>query len=59
VKLLELWLEARDEVVQVEPYYEYDEETVFDVAAFDADGELVWVGEAELPSNNKHAGRRL
>lgn len=55
VKLLELWLEARDEVVQVEPYYEYDEETVFDVAAFDADGELVWVGEAELPSNNKHA----
>jgi hypothetical protein len=55
VKLLELWLEARDEVVQVEPYYEYDEETVFDVAAFDVDGELVWVGEAELPSNNKHA----
>ncbi|MFC5368631.1 ATP-binding protein [Salinirubrum litoreum] len=55
VKLLELWLEARDEVVQVEPYYEYDEETVFDVAAFDADGELVWVGEAEFPSNNKHA----
>ncbi len=55
VKLLELWLEARDDVVQVEPYYEYDEETVFDVAAFDADGELVWVGEAELPSNNKYA----
>ncbi|AEH39265.1 ATP-binding protein [Halopiger xanaduensis] len=55
VKLLELWLEARNDVVQVEPYYEYDEETVFDVAAFDADGELMWVGEAELPSNNKHA----
>lgn len=55
VKLLELWLEARDDVEQVELYYEYDEETVFDVAAFDADGELVWVGEAELPSNNKHA----
>ncbi|WP_226008318.1 ATP-binding protein [Natrinema salinisoli] len=55
VKLLELWLEARDDVEQVESYYEYDEETVFDVAAFDADGELVWTGEAELPSNNKHA----
>ncbi|RDZ36095.1 hypothetical protein C5B86_19855, partial [Haloferax sp. Atlit-19N] len=24
-------------------------------AGFDADGELVWVGEAELASNNKHA----
>jgi len=55
VKLLELWLEARDEIAQVEPYYEYDEETVFDVAAFDADRKLVWVGEVELPSNNKHA----
>jgi len=28
---------------------------VFDVAGLDADGELVWVGEAELASNNKHA----
>ncbi|WP_128478895.1 ATP-binding protein [Halorussus pelagicus] len=55
VKLLELWLEARDDVEQVEPYYEYDEGTVFDIAGFDADGELVWVGEAELSSNNKHA----
>jgi DNA-binding PadR family transcriptional regulator len=55
VKLLELWLDSRDDVTQVEPYYEYDEETVFDVAGLDADGELVWVGEAELASNNKHA----
>ena len=55
VKLLELWLDSRDDVAQVEPYYEYDEETVFDVAGLDADGELVWVGEAELASNNKHA----
>ncbi|MDS0243615.1 MULTISPECIES: ATP-binding protein [unclassified Haloferax] len=55
VKLLELWLDSRDDVIQVKPYYEYDEETVFDVAGFDAGGELVWVGEAELPSNNKHA----
>jgi len=55
VKLLELWLDSRDDVAQVEPYYEYDEETVFDVVGLDADGELVWVGEAELASNNKHA----
>lgn len=55
VKLLEHWLDARDEIVRVEPYYEYDEETVFDAVGFDADGEIVWVGEAELPSNNKHA----
>ncbi|MDS0301444.1 ATP-binding protein [Halogeometricum sp. S1BR25-6] len=55
VKLLELWLDSRDDVTQVESYYEYDEETVFDVAGLDADGELVWVGEAELASNNKHA----
>jgi hypothetical protein len=55
VKLLELWLDARGDVVTVEPYYEYDEETVFDVAGFDADGDLVWVGEVELSSNNTHA----
>jgi len=55
VKLLELWLDSHEEVAQVESYYEYDEETVFDVAGLDADGELVWVGEAELASNNKHA----
>jgi len=56
VKLLELWLDSRDDVAhRSKPYYEYDEETVFDVAGLDADGELVWVGEAELASNNKHA----
>jgi hypothetical protein len=55
VKLLELWLDSRDDVAQAEPYYEYDEGTVFDVVGLDADGELVWVGEAELASNNKHA----
>jgi len=55
VKLLELWLDSLEDVVRVERYYKYDEETVFDVAGFDADGELVWVGEAELASNNKHA----
>jgi len=55
VKLLELWLDSRDDVAKVESYYEYDQETVFDVVGLDADGDLVWVGEAELASNNKHA----
>jgi len=55
VRLLELWLQQQDDVTRVEPYYEYDDDTVFDVAGFNADGELVWVGEAELPSNNIHA----
>jgi len=55
VKLLELWLDSHEDVAQVKSYYEYDEETVFDVAGLDADGDLVWVGEAELASNNKHA----
>ncbi|WP_049917004.1 ATP-binding protein [Halogeometricum pallidum] len=55
VKLLEQWLQNQDDVARVATYYEYDEETVFDVAAFNADSELVWVGEAELPSNNRHA----
>ncbi|WP_435182196.1 ATP-binding protein [Halorussus sp. AFM4] len=55
VRLLELWLQQQDDVARVEPYYEHDDDTVFDVAGFDAGGELVWVGEAELPSNNTHA----
>ncbi|MFD1600579.1 ATP-binding protein [Halobellus rarus] len=55
VRLLELWLQQRDDVVLVEPYYETDDGTVLDVAGFDADGDLVWAGEAELASNNRHA----
>ena len=55
VRLLELWLQQRDDVVRVEPYYETDDSTVLDVAGFDADGDLVWAGEAELASNNRHA----
>jgi len=50
-----LWLQQQDDVARVEPYYEHNDETVFDVAGFDAGGELVWVGEAELPSNNPDA----
>jgi DNA helicase HerA-like ATPase len=55
VRLLELWLQQQDDIARVEPYYEHGADTVFDVSGFDADGELVWVGEAELPSNNTHA----
>jgi len=55
VRLLELWLQQRDDVGRVEPYYETDDGTVLDVAGFDEDGGLVWAGEAELASNNRHA----
>ena len=55
VRLLELWLHQRDGVVRVEPYYETDDGAVLDVAGFDEDGDLVWAGEAELASNNRHA----
>jgi len=55
VRLLELWLHQRDDVGRVEPYYETDDGTVLDVAGFDADSDLVWAGEAELASNNRHA----
>ncbi|WP_338756400.1 ATP-binding protein (plasmid) [Halobacterium salinarum] len=55
VRLLELWLQQRDDVGRVDPYYETDDGTVLDVAGFDEDGELVWAGEAELASNNRHA----
>ncbi|TKX84292.1 ATP-binding protein, partial [Halorubrum sp. SS5] len=55
VRLLELWLQQRDDVGRVEPYYETDDGTVLDVAGFNADGDLVWAGEAELASNNRHA----
>ena len=55
VRLLELWLHQRDDVGRVEPYYETDDGTVLDVAGFDEGGDLVWAGEAELASNNRHA----
>jgi DNA-binding PadR family transcriptional regulator len=55
VRLLELWLQQQDEVAHIAPYHEHNGDTVFDVAGFDENDELVWVGEAELPSNNIHA----
>ncbi|PAU81533.1 hypothetical protein CK500_14660 [Halorubrum salipaludis] len=55
VRLLELWFHQQGNVVRVDPYYETDDGTVLDVAGFDEDGDLVWAGEAELASNNRHA----
>ncbi|TQQ79125.1 ATP-binding protein [Halonotius terrestris] len=55
VRLLERWLDAQDDVATVKRYYQYDDETVFDIAGFDTEGTLIWVGEAELASNNRHA----
>lgn len=55
VRLLERWLQQQDDVDRVEPYYEHSTDAVFDVAGFDADDDLVWVGEVELPSNNRQA----
>jgi len=55
VQLLELWFQQQDDVIRVEPYYEYDNGTVLDVAGFDDEDNLVWAGEAELASNNRQA----
>jgi hypothetical protein len=55
VSLLELWIQKQEGVARVSPYFEHDDGTVFDVAGFDASGDLVWAGEAELPSNNPQA----
>lgn len=55
VELLVRWLETLEKVDRVERYYQQSSETVFDVVAFDADNELVWVGEVEMASNNTEA----
>ncbi|GAD53867.1 hypothetical protein MBEHAL_2627 [Halarchaeum acidiphilum MH1-52-1] len=55
VELLRRWVQDQDNVTRVATYVEYDAETVFDVAGFDDSDTLVWVGEAELPSNNRAA----
>ena len=55
VRLLERWLDAQDDIATVKRYYQYDDQTVFDIAGFDTEGTLIWVGEAELASNNRHA----
>ncbi|MFC6763632.1 ATP-binding protein [Natrinema soli] len=55
VELLVRWLEILEEVDRVVRYYQQSSETVFDVAAFGADDDLVWVGEVEMSSNNAEA----
>jgi len=55
VRLLEQWLSEQPAVDRVEPYYEHGTDTVFDVAGFDSNDELIWVGEAELASNNRES----
>ncbi|TYL37263.1 hypothetical protein CV102_18325 [Natronococcus pandeyae] len=55
VELLVHWLETLEKVDRVERYCQQSSETVFDAAAFDADDELVWVGEVEMTSNNAEA----
>ncbi|MBP1955866.1 DNA helicase HerA-like ATPase [Halarchaeum rubridurum] len=55
VELLRRWIQDRDDVTRVATYVEHDADTVFDVAGFDDDETLVWVGEAELPSHNRVA----
>lgn len=55
VVFLETWLTQREDVARTEVYYQHTEDVVFDVAGFDAEDELVWVGEVETPSNNTDA----
>ncbi|WP_318247901.1 helicase HerA domain-containing protein [Saliphagus infecundisoli] len=55
VELLFQWLRGKKDVERAERYYQQDPETIFDVAGFDADGDLIWVGEVEMMSNNPTA----
>ncbi|WP_433633023.1 hypothetical protein [Halomicrococcus sp. NG-SE-24] len=56
VAFLEAWLvQQQDDVESTERYFEYDSETVFDVAGFDATDDLCWVGEVETKSHNLNA----
>ncbi|RBI60743.1 hypothetical protein DMJ13_17465 [halophilic archaeon] len=56
VAFLETWLvQHHDSVERTERYFEYNSETVFDVAGFDAADDLCWVGEVETKSHNLNA----
>ncbi|WP_114579230.1 helicase HerA domain-containing protein [Saliphagus sp. LR7] len=55
VELLFQWLSEQEDVERAERYYQQDPETIFDVAGFDADDNLIWVGEVEMTSNNPPA----
>lgn len=52
VEMLRRWFESFDEVDHAEKYYPLGDDEVVDVAGFDADGSLEYVGEVELSSNN-------
>jgi DNA helicase HerA-like ATPase len=55
VVFLEQWLAQYHDVDRTERYYQHDSGTVFDVAGFDASGDLCWVGEVETTSHNTDA----
>ncbi|ELY62625.1 FtsK/SpoIIIE domain-containing protein [Natronococcus jeotgali] len=55
VELLFQWLSEQEDVERAERYYQQDPEAIFDVAGFDAEGDLIWVGEVEMASNNPQA----
>ncbi|WP_114579424.1 helicase HerA domain-containing protein [Saliphagus sp. LR7] len=55
VELLFHWVTDQESIERVERYYQQDPETIFDVAGFDATGDLIWVGEVEMASNNPTA----
>ncbi|MBX0297404.1 ATP-binding protein [Haloarcula nitratireducens] len=56
VVFLETWLvQQYDDVERTERYFQYDAETVFDVAGFDTTDDLCWVGEVETKSHNLDA----
>ncbi|MFC7215985.1 ATP-binding protein [Saliphagus sp. GCM10025334] len=55
VAFLEAWLTQQEDVARTAIYYHHTEDIVFDVAGFDTEDELVWVGEVETPSNNTGA----
>ncbi|WP_254538625.1 hypothetical protein [Halomarina litorea] len=55
VVFLEAWLTQQNDVARTAVYHQHSEDVVFDVAGFDAEDDLVWVGEVETPSNNRDA----
>ncbi|SFL63152.1 hypothetical protein SAMN04487950_4416 [Halogranum rubrum] len=55
VVFLEAWLTQQEDVARTAVYHQHTEDIVFDVAGFDTDDDLIWVGEVETPSNNPDA----
>lgn len=55
VELLARRAEQQDGIARVERYYEGENDTMFDVVAFDESDDIAWVGEVELVSNDREA----